>query len=136
MITRSIVFAASVALAGCASAPATDATGRRLTVADAGPPPDAPLKVIQALVLPELKDPDSAVIKVIGKPRARVLNSVALVTDGGAGWGICAQYNAKNSYGGFVGYKSVFVLWGRGAVIDVFRDGLADQFCAAEFAAG
>ena len=105
-----------------------DASGRSLTVEDAGPPPASALQAMQSALRHRLKDPDSAIVNIVGQPKAMVVNQVPMMFNGGAGWGICAEVNAKNSYGGYVGYKRYFILWSNGQVLD-FLDEMADLAC-------
>ena len=39
-----------------------------------------------------LKDPDSAMVKLVGSPYPMVINKT-MVTNGGAGWRICAEFS-------------------------------------------
>ena len=123
-----ITVAAAALIAGCANAP-TDTRGRLLTLADVGAPPASPMQVVREALRTHLKDPDSALVRMIGSPTAMVLQKVPMVTTGGAGWRICADVNAKNSYGGYTGYKRVFVLWSGGLVIDYLDDDFGEIAC-------
>lgn len=116
------------AFTACGVAP-TDSSGRQLTVEDAGPPPENPLAVVQAALHDRLKDPDSAQVRILGEPKAMVTKAVIGMTNGGAGWRICSEVNAKNVYGGYTGYHRVFLLWSRGVVIEYLDDDLGDIAC-------
>lgn len=87
------------------------------------------MQVMQAALRPRLKDPDSAQIRLLGTPKAMVIKAVPMMTNGGAGWRICAEVNAKNSYGGYTGYKRIFVLWNDGRVIDYLDDDFGEIAC-------
>lgn len=107
-------------LGGCAATPTAE-DGRKLTVEDAGPAPESVDKVIADAIRYRLKDPDSAKYQVIGKPWRQVTNKT-MISNGGAGWAICFEVNAKNSYGAYTGYKRTYMLWNSGRVIE-YLDG-------------
>ena len=52
------------------------------------------INTIKSTIKSTLKDPDSAIFK-----------DVKIVTNSKGEKSICGSYNAKNSYGGYVGYK-------------------------------
>ena len=79
-----------------------------------------------------LKDPDSAMVKLVGSPYPMVINKT-MVTNGGAGWWICAEVNAKNSYGGYTGYKHVFIFWRAGEVLDYLDDDMGQIACRGAY---
>lgn len=87
-------------LAGCAVLkPAPDA--------DYGTMPTAYEQPIKAQILGALKDPDSARIKLHQPRKAyRVTNWVEPTL---YGYLVVAEVNAKNSYGGYTGYKDYLV---------------------------
>lgn len=107
-------------LAGCASHP-TGPDGRPLTLADAGPPPADQETAVRAVLKYRLRDYDSAKIELDRAPR-RVVMSPYLDLSGGAGWEMCPMVNAKNVYGGYVGYQRVFILWKNGVAV-AYADG-------------
>lgn len=75
-----------------------------------------------------LKDPESARVTLTREPR-RVVFARSSFNKGGAGWEICTDVNAKNSFGAYTGIKRVFVLWSSGAVIDFIDGDLGNAFC-------
>ena len=83
-----------------------------------------------------LKDPDSIKGLEITKPKVGLWNYGAFVKGPeGKNWGnrhyyACATYNAKNSYGGYVGYKTqTFFFDSEGASIKhVFDNGYNNEY--------
>jgi hypothetical protein len=71
-----------------------------------GPAPtyEAVQKMVQSHLRAYLKDPDAVQGLAIAKPVAECFGR------GVCGWKICVSYNAKNSYGAYVGYKT-YVYW-------------------------
>jgi len=123
-------FALSILATGltaCASAP-TGEGGRAVTLADAGPAPADALGLINRELRTRLKDPESARVAIAREPR-RVVFATSSFNKGGAGWEICAQVNAKNSFGAYTGVKQVFMLWNTGRVVDFIDGDLGNAFC-------
>lgn len=89
------------ALAGCASGPGTPA--------DYGPKPTDPMRVMRDYLRVALKDPYSAQIEM--RAVGQITNRTSLFTPMLYAWGICAEVNAKNAFGGYTGFKPVIVLW-------------------------
>lgn len=114
-------------LTGCATAP-TGPTGQLQTLADAGPAPADPQKVIAEVLRTRLKDPDSARVQLTKPPRAVVFAKTA-ATNGGAGWELCPEVNARNGYGAYTGYKRMFILWRNGHVVDFIDGHLGEAYC-------
>ncbi|HMS26260.1 MAG TPA: hypothetical protein PKC80_02675 [Burkholderiaceae bacterium] len=116
---RFLTVAAFVMLAifsGCAVV--TPPSQEQMLSADYGPIPteDQIQRGIVSYLEPRLKDPDSALTKNITKPKKGylTLTSIAAGSSYTYGWIVHFEVNAKNSYGGYVGYKEYSV---------VFRDG-------------
>ncbi|HJV26854.1 MAG TPA: hypothetical protein VJ673_14290 [Aromatoleum sp.] len=128
---RMSVFVATVtllgALQGCGTAPVGQ-DGRRLTLADVGPAPQDPMQIVRESLKYRLKDPDSAKVELDRAPRP-VVFAGTIGTNGGAGWELCPQVNAKNGFGAYTGYKRVFILWNSGSVVDFIDDYLGDAYC-------
>lgn len=114
-------------LAGC-STPPSDLSGRRLSLADAGPPPADQKVVVAAVLRHRLKDFDSAKIEYPTRPRPAVFANTAF-NNGGAGWEICPLVNAKNSFGAYTGYRPVFIFWNSGQVLDFNADEMSEFWC-------
>ena len=127
-MVRFVVLVASVLVSSCATAP-TGRDGKALTVLDAGEAPAQPVEAFRLALRTRLKDPDSALVRIVGEPRAVVVNAVPMLTNGGAGWRICAEVNAKNSYGGYVGYKRIYLLWNGGRVLDYLDEEFGQAAC-------
>lgn len=97
------LFVASTALAACA----TPTTGP--LVRDAGPeiPRDVAVRTIEQYLRAALKDPGSLQQFEVAQTGSRVEWYRGLIQGGGheSAWLWCFAYNAKNSYGGYVGVK-------------------------------
>lgn len=118
-------------LAGCA----TPHTGER--VVDAGPQPteEQAKQVIMSFLNSSLKDPDSIKqFRVVNGP-SRMTWYRGLINGGGndSAWLVCFEYNAKNSYGGYVGLKTDGIamrVYGESAsMVPWVNWGLADSRC-------
>lgn len=98
---RRITILASVALlTACATAPAPIPTRGPM------PTPAEAEAAVKRLLLSGLKDPDSLKQFRIAEPVPTAWRD-GLIHGGGAhaGWLVCFEYNAKNSYGGYTGVK-------------------------------
>ncbi len=104
----------AAALTACTTAP-TGQGGKPLTLADAGPKPADAMAIAKAAMLPILKDPESARFQLI-RPARPVVMGTTMTHKGGAGWEICVNVNAKNSYGGYTGNRTTYLLWNSGRV--------------------
>ena len=95
-------------LSGCAAPSATE-----LANADYGPYPAEYEQVIKRHLDFVLKDPDSAKINIVKRP------STGWSGLGGRkyGWIVCAEVNAKNSYGGYTGSRLSFFMLKNDSVI-------------------
>lgn len=98
-------FAISLALIGCASAPNTSSE----IAINAGDAPTlaASEAAIKGYLSDTLKDPDSLKqFSIVSGPTYMTWYR-GLLFGGGhdAAWLVCYEYNAKNSYGGYVGVK-------------------------------
>ncbi len=126
---HALLLGAAAVLAGCAApAPAPTASA-------AGPRPPDPRRVVQDFLRGQLKDPYAAQIE---------MRAMAPTTASGAAlfgplvyaWGICADVNAKNAYGGYMGFKPVVVVWraDRGILegLGSFRDNALEDMAAAK----
>ena len=97
---KKIVFCLAVlVLAGCASAP----TQSQFESADFGVQPIEYEKTIKTYYESRLKDPFSAQYKFTHKPKKFYINDLKRNI---FGWKVCATINAKNSYGGYIGWKT------------------------------
>lgn len=109
--------------------PPTDQTGRRLSLSDAGPPPMDVAEAVKGVLRYRLKDFESAKLEMPIKPRPVVFAQAAGMNAGGAGWEICPMVNAKNSFGGYTGFKPIFILWKQGQVVDFNATEMAEFWC-------
>jgi hypothetical protein len=106
----------SVAISGCAVAPPTEVDFNR-----SGTKPTDVEKVSVGYFEPRLKDPFSAQYKV-GEPTQCYMRS-APVTGGKItqyGWCWVVSIDAKNSFGGYVGYENHRLFYGNGLVTEYF----------------
>lgn len=99
-----IVFILAALLHGCA-APGGGFMNANMQM-DAGSRPSDPETAIRSYLNGALKDPGSLTNFSVGEP---VLSSCAIGIYGNFhGWRVPAQYNAKNSFGGYVGTKVAY----------------------------
>lgn len=98
-------FCASALLAGCATL-----SPEKLASADCGPYPENYEEIIRGWMQEALKDPYSAHLEA-GKP-AKGAFERGLAAGGGYvfGWKVYAKINAKNSYGGYTGNRTYYIL--------------------------
>lgn len=77
----------------------------------------------KTVVVRTFKDPDSAQFRNI------------VIRDSGKRRAVCGEVNAKNSYGGYVGYRAFYVIEGDSKALikrdDPIMDRLVDLVCAA-----
>jgi hypothetical protein len=95
---------------GCGTITASTA---EINVADYGPRPENIEARVKAVFKKSLKDPDSALYK-FGEMRhgwyfSGILNGAEKVF----GWVQIVEVNAKNSYGGYVGYRRHYIFFDR-----------------------
>lgn len=126
-MSRVIIAALTVSLAACSTTP-TGQGGKPLTLADAGPKPTDAMAIAKAVMLPILKDPESARFQLI-RPARPVVTGDTIFHKGGAGWEICVNVNAKNSYGGYTGYRTTYILWNSGRVVLHKTTEMAEVMC-------
>lgn len=102
---RLLLALAAASVLGCASQPGGDA--------DYGPKPSDPARIMQDYLRVSLKDPYSAQVQM--RAVGRITGTRAsLLVPAPYGWGICADVNAKNAFGGYTGFKPVLVIWRSG----------------------
>lgn len=77
-----------------------------------------------------LKDPDSAKVRNVSNPIPNVVKYVPGITTGGVGWSICGEVNAKNSYGGYTGYKWWWILVNQDRLVTYLDPSMAPSVCA------
>lgn len=116
-----ILGAMIILLNGCATIP----TQKEISIADYGTPisqKDAEIKALNFLKQ-NLKDPDSAKIewKEIKKGwmREAIIYGHKLLF----GYILEANVNAKNSYGGYIGYKLFTFVFFNDSIISVYKEG-------------
>ncbi len=112
-------IAASAILAGCALQPPTAA---EQAAADYGAPPTNYAQAIQVYFQQTLKDPSSIQYGEVTQPVQGFYSIKDALISGGQvhrhyGWLVRATINAKNSYGGYVGFKTyTFVFHGENLI--------------------
>jgi hypothetical protein len=117
-----VLLGPMVILAGCASGPATNASGESLTAADFGPFPTEHSTVLSAHLNATLKDPMSAQIRHYAGP-ATYAKAASLLAGPVYGWGTCYTVNAKNSFGAYTGTKVYLTIIRNRELIDVMTSG-------------
>jgi hypothetical protein len=104
-------------LAGCVSMPTPQETGS----ANYGPYPSGYQQIVHQYFDATLKDPGSAQYAAMTKPKQywvhRGLNTTVY------GYLVCTAINAKNSFGGYVGFRNAGFLIRDGRVIEYLQDG-------------
>jgi hypothetical protein len=117
-------------LSACAEAPVFSPP----TAQDFGPYPDGYEMAIRTFMDKQLKDPGSATYAFIGQPKQTSLGDSTRYY----GWGVCADINAKNSYGGYTGAQRTFFFLRNGEVDQYksssgtggFTDGVVQGLCS------
>ena len=114
-VSRLIAFAFILTLTGCASGP----TAQQIAAADYGSPVDQEQAEAQVKLYFKgvLKDPYSAHYQFGRAYRGYVVGSAFEGRQLSAGYLLDTQVNAKNSYGGYTGYKSYRFLFQSGALV-------------------
>src|SRR5690606_35939416 len=92
------------------------------------PAPTDVRAVVNETLRYRLKDFETARVEMPVQPRPVVFADTA-INVGGAGWEICPMVNAKNSFGAYVGYRPVYILWNSGRVIDFKAGPTAEIWC-------
>ena len=98
-MSYAVIMLAMVFLTSCASMP----TQQELANADYGAYPDNYEQIIKSYLEQRLKDPYSAEYRHIRGPEKRWAR---LFAQGNYGYSVCYIINAKNSFGGYMGYKT------------------------------
>jgi hypothetical protein len=99
-------------MSACAGQPGGNWLGIN-TPSDAGSLPTGYEEMVRSFIKSRLKDPYSAVIQV-GAPS---ISSCAIGIYGPFhGWAVPVTYNAKNSFGAYVGEQSAYVWFANGTI--------------------
>lgn len=85
--------------------------------------------IVRAYHRTYLKDPDTVQYSGFSYPQQLFVGNMFSGTK--YGFGVCVTYNARNSYGGYVGVRTDAVLIRNGVVLDYLPNGRngAFQFC-------
>jgi hypothetical protein len=123
-----IAVAASI-LCACGSVQAP--SDSQYAAADFGAFPSNYEAIVRAYYGQVLKDPDSALYKPSSQPKQYWLGN-RFEPAGAYGYLVCATVNGKNSYGGYVGYKTDGFLIRNGTIVRYLKDGefAAENLCA------
>lgn len=113
-----VVAAFSVFISGCATMP----TPEQAANADYGSYPSNYESIVKNYYNSILKDPGSANFQHISSPEKRWYGGNFMPAK--YGYLVCASVNAKNSYGGYVGYSTDGLFIRNGYVIDYFQNGM------------
>jgi hypothetical protein len=91
-------------------------------------------KAATAYITNILKDPDSARFHFPLSPKAGVLNAMTITR---SGYFLCGEVNAKNSYGGYTGFKTFMVIFSDASLnavaegtIESPASGVVSDWCA------
>lgn len=118
LLKVSMIAIASTFIAACVTAP----TAEQIAQADHGSYPENYEAIIRNYYNKVLKDPESVKYQGITSPQKYWFGSRFRAPT--YGFLVCATLNAKNSYGGYVGYKTDGFMIKNGSVIQVFQEGL------------
>lgn len=114
---KTLVVVLSVVLTGCAGGgPALNPQGREAGILDAGDSPTDPEAVIRRALRDYLKDPASAQVENVTVPGFMAIGESTFYKSV-YGWWVCADVNAKNSLGGYVGFQKTLVVYLNGAIV-------------------
>ena len=111
MFTRTALVVGLLMLAACAIPPSQ----KTFDNADFGAYPENPEPIIKAYMARALKDPYSVRYHGFSKPKKWWIGGVGR-TKVVYGYRVCVTYNAKNSFGAYVGSKTAFFLIRNGVV--------------------
>ena len=109
-------------LASCAPLPRTEKPGWRpspieIQTADYGAYPSDYETIVKAWYLRSLKDPDSARFGRITRPLREHAIRNQLRKEAIYGYSVCARVNARNSFGGYTGFKTRWFLIRNGRIV-------------------
>lgn len=107
---KMLSIAITLVAAGCATRP----TGEQIANADYGAYPDNYEDIVRAFFQRTLKDPSSLQLQSIPAPTRGYLSFMGRVN---YGYQLCVAYNAKNGFGGYVGYTTEYLLIHNGAIV-------------------
>ncbi len=109
-----IFFLGIFLLSGCATGP----TPQQLANADYGPPPPANYKdLVKKEFELQLIDPVSAIYRFNEPSQGYIKASPLYGTQLTFGWRACGLINAKNRFGGYVGWEPFFVLFKNKSIV-------------------
>lgn len=104
-------------LAACAGPPSPE----QVASADYGPYPDNYEQIVRNYHRTYLKDPSTAQYRGFSTPMKVWWGN--RMSGAKFGYRVCVTYNARNSYGGYVGFKTDAALINNGRVIDYLPNG-------------
>jgi len=110
-------------LAGCVTAP----TEQELAALDYGSHPTDYKKTINEYLDRVLKDPPSKRVVFLAGPRTMYRKSPMLGGGIKAGYAVCADVNARNSFGGYTGSKLSWFLISNNRVIEAYTSTTGDS---------
>ena len=100
---KHLIVLAAFLLGGCVSAP----TSEEMSSADYGPSPSNYEATVREYLSQNLKDPYSYDLKFLFEPRK---DWSGLGARKQFGYAVCANVNAKNSFGAYTGFKLMYFL--------------------------
>ena len=125
---RLILGLSAILTVACATAP----TPEEAAAADYGPYPMGYEDVIKEHMRGRLKDPYGAQCRFLNPP----MKGWQRLGGRTFGWIVCADINAKNSYGGYIGFKRRYFMLRHGRIVKTYGGGniydqaLADAACS------
>jgi hypothetical protein len=110
-----------ILLAGCAAPFQGGPSKEEFEKADFGPPPARPEDAIRTYMKEVLKDPFSAQYEFASPEKAWFGKEGGLLVsrDIQYGWRVIARVNAKNSFGGYVGWQTWIFTFRNGQLMQV-----------------
>lgn len=117
---KTLIAIASLLISGCVSAP----TAGEMSSADFGPPPTNYEASVREYLSTTLKDPYSYDLKFLFQPRK---DWSGLGGRKQFGYAVCANLNAKNSFGAYSGFKLTYFLIRSDVVVASIGSGGAVQ---------
>jgi hypothetical protein len=109
-----------------------DKISKEMEEKDFGPEPKNYKKIFERAVSETLKDPNSGQFRNISPPKKgwipptlkqqRTAIILGVPAETTYGWMICGEYNAKNSYGAYVGFNTAVVVFRSGKYLNLDLD--------------
>jgi hypothetical protein len=122
------VLVAAMAVLAFGSGCATMPTLAEVAAMDFGPAPTDPDTIVLPHLRTTLRDPNSAQVERTSGAFRMYQN---VLTYSVAGWGVCYRINARNAYGGYVGYTPYLFVIQHNRVVNALADDGQDMINGA-----